>query len=174
MLPTGGGSVFFPGSTIGNFTPQDAANFLRSAAQSLQGGGLLIGVDRKKDKAILDAAYNDAAGVTEAFIMNLLRRMNRELDADFDLDRFAYVGFYNPAAGRIEIYIESLDNQTVTVAGEKFRFAKGERLHSEYSYKYDIGEFQALAKSAGFLPLSWWTDENDLFSIHYLAAPRLN
>lgn len=172
--PNGRRIGFFPGSTIGNFTPQDAAGFLRSAAQSLKGGGMLIGVDRKKDKAILDAAYNDAAGVTEAFIMNLLVRMNRELEANFDLDRFRYVGFYNEIAGRIEIYIESLQDQTVSVAGQRFRFRKGERLHSEYSCKYDIGEFQALAKSAGFRPQAWWTDENELFSIHYLASASLN
>ncbi len=172
--PNGRRVGFFPGSTIGNFTPEDATAFLRAAAHSLQGGGLLVGVDRKKDKAILDAAYNDVAGVTEAFILNLLRRMNRELGADFDLDRFRYVGFYNEERGRIEIYIESLAAQTVTVAGHRFGFAKGERLHAEYSYKYDIEDFQALAKSAGFLPLSWWTDENELFSIHYLSAPAIN
>lgn len=172
--PNGRRVGFFPGSTIGNFTPDDARGFLASAAQSLPGGGMLIGVDRRKDKKILDAAYNDAAGVTEAFIMNLLRRMNRELDADFDLDRFRYVGFYNKDMGRIEIYIELLQDQTVSVAGEKFRFRKGERLHSEYSCKYDIGEFQALAKSAGFQPQAWWTDEQELFSIHYLSATPLN
>jgi dimethylhistidine N-methyltransferase len=165
---------FFPGSTIGNFTPDDAREFLRSAAQSMKGGGMLVGVDRRKDKKILDAAYNDAAGVTEAFILNLLLRMNRELDADFDLDKFRYLGFYNENMGRIEIYIESLQDQTVSVAGEKFRFRKGERLHSEYSFKYDIGEFQALAKSAGFQPQAWWTDEKQLFSIHYLTAAPLN
>ncbi|MGE0151716.1 MAG: L-histidine N(alpha)-methyltransferase [Reyranellaceae bacterium] len=169
--PNGRRVGFFPGSTIGNFTPQDAAAFLRAASRSLQGGGMLIGVDRKKDKAVLDAAYNDAAGVTEAFIMNLLARMNRELDADFDPDRFRYVAFYNEAEGRIEIYIESLHDQTVAVAGHRFRFRTGERLHSEYSYKYDIAQFQALARAAGFRPQAWWTDASDLFSIHYLAAP---
>ncbi|MGE0661185.1 MAG: L-histidine N(alpha)-methyltransferase, partial [Reyranellaceae bacterium] len=112
-----------------------------------------------------------AAGVTEAFIMNLLARMNRELAADFDPERFRYVGFYNEAMGRVEIYIESLQDQTVTVAGERFRFRKGERLHSEYSCKYDIEGFQALAREAGFDPQAWWTDDEALFSIHYLAAP---
>jgi len=135
---------------------------------------MLIGVDRRKDKKTLDAAYNDAAGVTEAFILNLLLRMNRELEADFDLDRFRYVGFYNEEMGRIEIYIESLQDQTVNVAGEKFRFRTGERLHSEYSCKYDIEDFQTLAKSAGFLPQAWWSDEKQLFSIHYLSAQPLN
>jgi dimethylhistidine N-methyltransferase len=172
--PNGRRVGFFPGSTIGNFTPEDARGFLASAAQSLKGGGMLIGVDRRKDKKTLDAAYNDAAGVTEAFILNLLLRMNRELEADFDLDRFRYVGFYNEDMGRIEIYIESLQDQTVTVAGEKFRFRKGERLHSEYSCKYDIEDFQALAKSAGFQPQAWWSDEKQLFSIHYLSAQPLN
>ena len=169
--PNGRRVGFFPGSTIGNFEPKDAEGFLRSAATSLEGGGMLIGVDLRKDKKVLDAAYNDAAGVTEAFIMNLLHRMNRELDADFDPERFRYVGFYNEAMGRVEIYIESLQDQTVTVAGEKFRFRKGERLHSEYSCKYDIEGFRTLARSAGFEPQAWWTDENELFSIHYLAAP---
>lgn len=171
--PNGRRVGFFPGSTIGNFTPQDATAFLRAAAHSLEGGGMLVGVDRRKDRKTLDAAYNDAAGVTAAFILNLLRRMNRELAADFHLDRFRYVGFYNEDMGRIEIYLESLQDQTVTVAGQRFHFAKGERLHSEYSYKYEIEDFQALAKSAGFLPLSWWTDERELFSVHYLAAPAL-
>ena len=168
--PNGRRIGFFPGSTIGNFTPEEAQRFLASAASSLAGGGLLIGVDLRKPKPVLDAAYNDEAGITEAFILNLLLRMNRELEADFDLDRFRYVGFYNEEIGRIEIYVESLQEQTVTVAGRRFRFARGERLHAEYSFKYEIEGFRSLARSAGFEPQACWTDGEDLFSIHYLAA----
>jgi dimethylhistidine N-methyltransferase len=162
---------FFPGSTIGNFTPEEALDFLVGCRRVLgHGNAMLIGVDLKKDPALLDAAYNDSAGVTAQFILNLLERMNRELDADFDLDRFAYEGFYNAAAGRIEIYIKSLADQIVTVAGRAIRFAAGERIHTEYSCKYSVAEFQHLAARAGFRPLRHWTDRGDLFSVHLLAV----
>ena len=162
---------FFPGSTIGNFTPEDAVDFLAGCRRVVgRGGAMLVGADLKKDPAILDAAYNDSAGVTAAFNLNLLERINRELDADFDLDRFAHDAFYNAAAGRIEIYIRSLADQIVTVDGRAVRFAAGERIHTEDSCKYTIAEFQRLAVRAGFRPARHWADSAGLFSIHMLEA----
>lgn len=163
---------FFPGSTIGNLRPEEARAFLTHAARLLgrPGGELIIGVDLKKDPARLHAAYNDAAGVTASFSRNLLARMNRELDAGFDLDAFAHDAFYNAARGRIEIYLRSLVEQTVPVAGRRIRFAAGERIHTEYSYKYGVDEFAALAAEAGFRAVESWTDPDRLFSVHYLRA----
>lgn len=162
---------FFPGSTIGNFEPAEAVAFLAQAARLLgPGGEMLVGVDLKKDAAILDAAYNDSAGVTAAFNLNLLARANRELDAGFDLARFAHDAFYNADAGRIEIYIRSEIDQVVRCAGQVFRFAAGERVHTEYSCKYTVPEFQALAARAGFRALQVWTDPRQLFSLHSLRV----
>jgi L-histidine Nalpha-methyltransferase len=162
---------FFPGSTIGNFTPEDAVAFLAGCRRVVgRGGALLIGVDLKKDKAVLDAAYNDRAGVTAAFNLNLLERINRELDGDFDLDRFEHVAFYNETAGRIEIYIRSRADQIVTVAGRSIRFAAGEHIHTEDSCKYSIAEFQRLAARGGFRPGRYWTDRRRLFSVHLLES----
>jgi dimethylhistidine N-methyltransferase len=162
---------FFPGSTIGNFTPEDAVAFLAGCRRVVgRGGALLIGVDLKKDKAVLDAAYNDRAGVTAAFNLNLLERINRELDGDFDLDRFEHAAFYNEAAGRIEIYIRSRADQIVTVAGRSIRFAAGEHIHTEDSCKYSIAEFQRLAARGGFRPGRCWTDRRRLFSVHLLES----
>jgi dimethylhistidine N-methyltransferase len=162
---------FFPGSTIGNFTREEAVEFLRAAAQTLAGGAMLVGVDLKKDKAVLDAAYNDSAGITAAFILNILNRMNRELSANFDVSRFAYVGEYSEENGRVEMFLESKQAQSVAVAGQRFDFAAGERLHVEYSCKYDATEFQELARRAGFAPSGLWTDHAGNFSLHYLLAP---
>ena len=160
----------FPGSTIGNLTPEEAVQFLRGCRELLgPGGGMIVGADLKKDPALLHAAYNDAAGVTARFTLNLLERMNRELDADFDPARFAHEAFYNPELGRIEIYIRSLMDQIVRVAGRRFMFAKAERVHVEYSYKFSVEEFQALARRAGFRPVKCWTGEG-LFGVFYLAA----
>lgn len=163
---------FFPGSTIGNLRPEEARGFLGHAARLLgrPGGEMIVGVDLKKDPALLHAAYNDAAGVTAAFSLNLLARMNRELDADFDPARFVHDAFYNAARGRIEIYLRSLAAQTATVAGRRIRFAAGERIHTEYSYKYAVDEFRALAAGAGFRTLETWTDPAGLFSVHYIQA----
>ena len=161
--------AFFPGSSIGNFAPLEALRFLKQVAQQLSGGdGLLIGVDLKKDPAVLNAAYNDAAGVTAAFNLNLLARCNRELGVDFDLDGFAHRAFYNAAAGRVEMHLESQREQTVTVAGQSFTFAAGERIHTENSYKYEPDEFQRLAGQAGFEPQRTWTDPGRLFGVLYL------
>ena len=135
---------------------------------------MVLGVDLKKDPRRLHDAYNDAAGVTAAFTLNLLRRMNRELDADFDLAGFAHDAFYNAAEGRIEIYFTSLRPQTVTVAGHSFTFSAGERVHTEYSYKYDDAGIAALARSAGFAIARTWTDPGRLFAVVYLeAAPSI-
>ena len=162
---------FFPGSTIGNLTPAEAVAFLRGCRKLLGGGGdMIVGVDLKKDPRILHDAYNDSAGVTEAFTLNLLARMNRELGADFDIGRFAHEAFYNPDAGRVEIYIRSLMNQIVTVAGRRISFVAGERIHVEYSYKFTVAEFQRLAARAGFHPAACWTDDAGLVSVHYLKA----
>jgi L-histidine N-alpha-methyltransferase len=162
---------FFPGSTIGNFEPEEAEAFLDRCAGVLgAGSGLVIGVDLKKPTEILHAAYNDARGVTAAFNLNLLARMNRELDADFDAARFAHDAFYAEREGRIEIYIRSLVAQRVRVAGAEYRFAAGERIHTEYSYKYDLDEFQHLAGRAGFYPVRAWTDPDRLFSVHFLRV----
>jgi dimethylhistidine N-methyltransferase len=160
---------FFPGSTIGNLEPAEATAFLRRTRGLLgKDGALVLGVDLKKEPQRLHDAYNDAAGVTAEFILNLLRRMNRELDADFDLSGFVHEAFYNAAEGRIEIYLKSLRPQTVTVAGRPFDFSTGERLHAEYSYKYDEAGIAALAESAGYTIARTWTDAARLFAVTYL------
>jgi len=169
--PEGPRVAFFPGSSIGNFDPEGAVGFLAAVAELVGPGGfLLIGADRKKDKAILDAAYDDAAGVTAAFNLNLLERMNRELGADFDLAAWRHRAFYNEAQGRIEMHLVSLRPQTVRVAGESFTFDAGETIHTENSYKYGIEEFQGLAARAGFEPAAVWTDARGRFAVHLLRA----
>lgn len=171
LVSTGARRVgFFPGSTIGNFTRVEAAAFLRRAASLLKGGGLLIGVDLVKDPAILHAAYNDGAGVTEAFNKNILVRANKELDANFDPDAFAHYAFYNPAHQRIEMHLMSLENQRVQVTGETVAFREGETIHTENSHKYTLEGFRALAEEAGFTPRQTWTDPDRLFSMHWLEA----
>lgn len=163
--------IYFPGSTIGNLTPAEAQEFLvRARGLAGKDGAMLIGVDLKKDAGLLHAAYNDAQGVTAEFNLNLLRRINRELAADFDLDQFRHVAFYNGAAGRIEMHLESLREQTVTVSGRTFVFAAGERMHTENSCKYSIAEFQSLAQAAGFRPSQVWVDAGGLFAVHLLQA----
>jgi dimethylhistidine N-methyltransferase len=166
--PSGKRVGFFPGSTIGNFEPHAAVDFLANYACILgPGGEMLIGVDLKKDPEILNAAYNDRAGVTAAFNLNLLGRINRELDGDLDIGRFEHVAFYNEVEGRIEIYIRSLANQEAWIGGTPIHFVKGELIHTEYSYKYSVPEFRALAAEAGFRPVHTWTDHAELFSVHY-------
>ena len=162
---------FFPGSTIGNLEPADATSFLKRARRLLRDdGALVLGVDLKKDPQRLHDAYNDSAGVTAALTLNLLRRMNRELHATFDLAAFAHEAFYDAVDGRIEIYIRSLREQSVTVAGRHFDFAEGERIHTEYSYKYDSAGIAALARSGGFRIAETWTDPARLFAVVYLEA----
>ncbi|MEJ0068758.1 MAG: L-histidine N(alpha)-methyltransferase [Pseudomonadota bacterium] len=164
-------SGFFPGSTIGNFKPEQAWRFLAQARALLgRGGWMIVGADLHKDSAILNAAYNDAAGVTAAFNLNLLRRINRELAGTFDLEAFRHHAFYNEAERRIEMHLISLRDQTVWVGDEAFAFTAGETIHTEDSYKYGIEDFQSLAQRAGFEPVTAWTDAERLFSVHMLRA----
>lgn len=162
---------FFPGSTIGNFTPQEAVQFFNVAAQVLRGGALLIGADLVKDPQILHAAYNDSQGVTAAFNLNLLARANRELGTGFHLDRFAHYAFYNPVQQRIEMHLVSRCDQVVEVAGRQSEFAEGETLHTENSYKFTVDGLRALAQRAGFRAGPVWMDPERLFSVHWLEAP---
>lgn len=164
---------FFPGSTIGNFSPAGARRFLANAAGLLgPGGGLLIGVDLKKDPAILNAAYNDSAGVTAAFNLNVLSHINRELDGTFEPDRFRHYAFYNAGAGRVEMHLISQEPHVVDVAGERFIFREGESIHTENSYKFGLEEFEELAAAAGFRAKRCWSDPERLFSVHYLETPE--
>ncbi len=159
--------AFFPGSSIGNFAPEGAIKFLTSIAQLVNSEGyLLIGVDLKKDKSILHAAYNDAAGITAQFNLNLLRRINHELDADFDLSGWQHKAIYNEQAGCIEMHLVSLREQQVNIGQNRFEFANGETIHSENSYKYSTQEFIKLAQHAGFQSVALWVDADDLFSVH--------
>ncbi len=160
---------FFSGSTIGNLTHDEASAFLANAARLLgRGGTFLVGVDLKKDPAILIPAYNDSRGVTAAFNLNLLERINRELGGDIDLDSFAHDAIYDEEKGRIEMHLVSLERQTVRVLGRSFHFEKGETIHTENSHKYSLAEFKALAESAGWTHAQAWTDKNQLFSLHML------
>ena len=161
--------IYFPGSTIGNFTRAEALVFLRYAhAIAGPGGAMLVGVDLKKDPARLHAAYNDAQGVTAAFNLNLLTRINRELGGDFAVSAFEHHAFYDTDEGRIEMHLRSLREQNVNVAGQTFHFRAGETIHTENSCKYAVAEFQQLARDAGFTAAFCWTDAGQLFSIHYL------
>jgi dimethylhistidine N-methyltransferase len=162
---------FFPGSTLGNFMPDEALAFLQLAARLLRGGGLLVGVDLVKEPALLHAAYNDAQGVTAAFNLNLLRRANAELGTDFDLGGFAHSAFYNAPMRRIEMHLVSRRAQSVTLDGERFAFAEGETIHTEHSHKFTVDGLRALAARAGFTPAAVWTDPERLFSVHWLRAP---
>jgi dimethylhistidine N-methyltransferase len=160
---------FFPGSTIGNFAPAEACDLLRAMARTLAAGArLVVGVDLVKDKDRLVAAYNDAAGITAAFNLNLLVRLNREMGATFDLRNFAHEAIYNDAEQRIEMYLVSLDEHTVAITDHHIRFAKGERIHTENSYKYNVAQFRALAARAGWQGQQVWTDAENLFSLHEL------
>jgi dimethylhistidine N-methyltransferase len=160
--------AFFPGSSIGNFEPADAIVFLQRIAATVgPGGGLLIGVDLKKDPAILNAAYNDAGGITAAFNLNLLTRINQELDAGFEIDTFRHQAFYNDELGRIEMHLHSKPAQTVMVAQTPFDFEAGESIHTESSYKYTIDEFAGLAEAAGLQLREAWTDDQNLFSLQF-------
>jgi dimethylhistidine N-methyltransferase len=163
--------VYFPGSTIGNFTPDEALAFMQRCRALLGSGGiLLVGVDLKKDKRILDAAYDDAQGVTAAFNLNLLERINRELGGDFVVKRFRHLAFYDEAKGRIEMHLESVPAQVAHVAGQRFRFEAGETIHTEISCKYGVEEFQALAARARFHAERVWLDGDRLFAVHALMA----
>ena len=158
--------AFFPGSTIGNFAPENARDFLAGISETIGVDGLLlIGVDLKKDASRLVAAYDDAKGVTAAFNLNLLQRINFELGGDFDLTLFRHIARYSKVNGRIEMHLESCTDQTVRIGDHAFDFEAGETIHTENSYKFSSDEFQALAQSAGFDHVQSWSDPEDLFSV---------
>ena len=172
--PTGSAprkAVYFPGSTIGNLVPGEARAFLRRTARICgEGGGLLIGVDLVKDTGALAAAYNDRKGITREFNLNILNNINRELGGNFRLDRFRHRAFFNSAHSRIEMHLESLEAQTVTLNEHEIHFTRGETIHTENSYKYSLSDFADLAEEGGFTVQRVWTDEGQLFSVQYLTA----
>jgi dimethylhistidine N-methyltransferase len=162
---------FYPGSSIGNFTPDEARDFLqRVHAQCGRDGGLLIGIDLAKEHAVLDAAYDDALGVTAAFNLNVLRHVNRLLGADFDIRQWRHRGFYNPAQGRVEMHLEAQTVQQVTWRGGSRRFAAGEWIHTENSYKYRQSDAVGLLAQAGFAAARVWTDPKQWFAVIYARA----
>ena len=163
--------VYFPGSTIGNFETAPARQFLQRIARYVgHGGGLLIGVDLEKDRRVLEDAYNDSAGVTAQFNLNLLARANRELGADFDLKQWRHHSLYNPEQHRIEIYLASETDQSVHIAGRRFDFQAGEKITTEYSYKHTPGGFTKLAGRAGFEFVQMWADDARLFGVFYFTV----
>lgn len=164
--------AYFPGSTIGNFEPNDAVAFLRSVRLACgDDSALLIGVDLKKDPAVLHAAYNDSAGITAAFNLNMLRRINRDLGANFDTHTFTHHAFYNVPEGRVEMHLVSLREQEVDLgAGASVQFAEGESIHTESCYKFTLDGFIQLAESAGYAPTDLWLDEQRLFAVMLLRA----
>lgn len=165
--------VYFPGSTIGNFAPAEAKQFLRHIADVCRrGGGLLIGVDLKKAPGVLHRAYNDSQGVSAAFNLNLLGRLNRELGSNFQLASFEHYAFYNPAEGRVEMHLVSLKDQIVKLGEVTITFTRGESIHTENSYKFSLDQFQQLAAAAGFKVERVWTDELQWFSLQYLTCER--
>jgi dimethylhistidine N-methyltransferase len=163
--------AFFPGSTIGNFAPPEARQFLRNCAQTLPGGALLLGADLIKHPDILHAAYNDAQGVTAAFNLNLLERANRELGATFKLHQFAHCAFYNAPQQRIEMHLVSTCRQTVRVGDAVFSFEEGETLHTENSYKFTIDSLHRMARDCGLVPGPVWTDPQHTFGLLWLDIP---
>ena len=161
---------FFPGSTIGNFEPHEAAAFLRHAGRILgPGAAFIVGVDLVKDTQVLKKAYNDSQGVTAKFNLNLLTRINRELDAKFNPACFEHHAFFNRDRSRIEMHLASLKRQRIKVCGECIEFRAGETIHTENSYKYSIDSFRALARGAGWAPTAVWTDADNYFSVHVLT-----
>jgi dimethylhistidine N-methyltransferase len=162
---------FFPGSTLGNFEPHEACSFLRSARDILgQDALMLIGVDLEKDERVLYEAYNDKAGVTACFNLNVLHRINRELGGNFDISAFTHRAIYNRDRHRIEMHLISRKAQTVRLLGQNFSFRAGETIHTENSYKYSLERFAALARGSGWTPRESWTDGAGMFSVHALAA----
>jgi dimethylhistidine N-methyltransferase len=160
---------FFPGSTLGNFEPHEACAFLQRAGRMLGPGAVLIlGVDLIKDSAVLNAAYNDAAGVTAAFNLNVLARLDRELGANFRLECFEHHAFFNRHLNRVEMHLASLKRQKVRIDGETIDFRAGETIHTENSYKYSLDSLRALARGADWKPITAWTDRKNYFSVHAL------
>lgn len=170
-IPGGRRLGFFPGSTVGNFSPPQARTILTNLARIIgRDGGILIGIDLKKDPAVLHAAYNDGEGVTADFNLNLLHRINRELDADIDVRSFEHVAFFNEAESRIEMHLRSRVAQEVEIDGRTFAFAAGETIHTENSYKYDLDGVARLAGDCGLEVHRHWTDPDDLFGVFHLTA----
>src|SRR3981189_2229049 len=162
---------FFPGSTLGNFEPHEACGFLRSARTILgEAAQMILGVDLEKDERVLYDAYNDAAGVTARFNLNVLVRTNKELGGNFDLTAFTHRAIYNRERHRIEMHLISRRAQTVRILGRSFAFRSGESIHTESSYKYSVGRFTALARGSGWKPTASWTDADGMFSVHALVA----
>lgn len=161
---------FFPGSTLGNLDPPQALDFLKHASRLLRGGALLLGVDLIKDPSVLHAAYNDSAGITAAFNLNVLERANQELGMDFDVEQFAHGAFYNAPLQRVEMHLISKRTQEVRLGSERFLFGEGETLHTECSYKYTLQGLQSMARQAGFRPAAAWVDKDNLFSLHWLES----
>ncbi|WP_290758917.1 MULTISPECIES: L-histidine N(alpha)-methyltransferase [unclassified Exiguobacterium] len=161
--------IFFPGSTIGNFEPEESMHFLRHSSRILESGdGFLIGVDLKKSTDVLERAYNDVAGVTAAFNLNMLTHLNQMLEGTFDVTRFEHHAFYNEEKGRIEMHLRSQLDQLVQVGGVTVPFKQGETVHTENSYKYSKEEFETLARQSGFHSVNCWIDDDERFSVHYL------
>lgn len=164
--------VYFPGSTIGNFSPQRAHELLVVMHQeAAANGGLLIGIDLQKDKGVLERAYNDTEGVTAKFNLNVLRRINREFGANFDLASFRHLAFYNEDAGRIEMYLVSTRAQRIAIAGREFELEKGERILTEHSHKYTLPGFATLVAEVGFTLEKYWTDPDSMFAVCYCSRP---
>jgi len=169
-LEARGATFFYPGSSIGNFTPAESVAFLARVQRfcaERPGSGLLIGVDGKKDKPRLDLAYDDPLGITAAFNRNVLRHLNRRFGFDFDVAAFAHRGFYEPSQGRIEMHLEALSPQHVTLGASGRTFARGERIHTESSYKYAPMEFEAVLREAGFVSLRRWDAASDAYYVFY-------
>ena len=164
--------VYFPGSTIGNFEPNEALEFLRRINVSGRGGGLLIGVDLQKNQSVIEAAYNDKAGVTAEFNLNLLAHINRQTGANFNPSRWQHRAIYNSEAGRIEMYLISTTDQTVRIQDRQFHFRAGEKILTEHSYKHTPEGFIALARQAGFDFVKLWTDDARLFGVFYFSCSR--
>ena len=162
-------TLFYPGSSIGNFAPTDAIRFMNEMRRYTVGAGLLIGVDAKKDRARLDAAYADALGVTAAFNLNALRHINRVIGTDFIESAWRHIGAYNEIEGRIEMHLQAATEQRVKIDGEVRAFKAGERIHSENSYKYSREEFEAMLRAAGFTKISVWTNESKAFWVFYAS-----
>ena len=162
---------FFPGSTIGNLGPVGGVEFLKSAADFLSPDGqLVIGIDLKKDPEVLNAAYNDAGGVTSEFNLNILDRMRRELDAELDRSLFRHVAFYSEPKGRVEMHLEAVRDTSIRIGSEEFAFAQGETIHTENSYKFEMTQFGEMAANAGFGCDRVWTDEKEYFAIYLLET----
>ena len=170
VLDSRAATFFYPGSSIGNFTPDEAVAFLarvRAHCAVRPGSGLLIGVDGKKEKARLDAAYDDALGVTAAFNRNVLRHLNKRFGFDFAPDRFRHRGFYNEAESRVEMHLEARAEQVVNLGSARRRFAPGERIHTENSYKYAPGEFERVLQAAGFATTRRWSSPDEGYFVFY-------